>query len=254
MRIGSAFVLIIALALGGLAAYLARAYLQNQTAPSVEHVQNTVVVASQALRFGAALTPDNTLEVPWPAEAGVSGAFPTKAELFKDGKRIVLSHIERNEPVLASKITGAGQRATLSTLIEEGMRAVTIRVDEVRGVAGFILPSDRVDVVLTRGEDNREGQAFADVLLQNVKVLAIDQLAGDKTDKPTIARAVTLELDAQQAQKVILAQGVGRLSLILNKAGNSVARTTTRVTVADLGPTGPSPAEEEARGRVPRTG
>ena len=90
----------------------------------------------------------------------------------------------------------------------------------------------------------QNGHGFADILLQNVKVLAVDQLVNDKTEKPTVARAVTLELNAFQAQKVILAQGVGRLSLILNKAGNALAERTTRVTVSDLGVPDPPPATE----------
>jgi pilus assembly protein CpaB len=130
------------------------------------------------------------------------------------------------------------------------MRAVSVKVDEVRGVAGFILPGDRVDVVLTRAErtsgQDKEGP-MADVLLQNVKVLAIDQLVNEQQDKPTVARAVTLELNVQQAQKVILAEGVGRLSLILRQAGEVVASDTRRVTLADLGLTEVGDAKEASR-------
>jgi pilus assembly protein CpaB len=218
----------------------------SQTLQPTAQVSRTIVVATQPLPFGTPLTEDNITEIQWPVDSVLNGAFATKGELLKEGRRVVLSSIERNEPILPAKITGPGQRATLSTLIDEGMRAVTVRVDDVRGVAGFILPNDRVDVVLTRGEDSREARGFADILLQAVKVLAIDQLASEKTEKPTVARAVTLELSAQQAQKVILAQGVGRLSLILNKAGNNAAEQTTRVTVSDLGPTdGVDAAREE---------
>jgi len=160
--------------------------------------------------------------------------FATKAQLFKEGRRVVLVQMQRNEPILSSKITGANQRATLSAMIEEGMRAVSVRVDEVRGVAGFVQPGDRVDVILTRGEGNVGDTAFADVLLQNVRVLAIDQLVGDKQDRPTVARAVTLELNVHQSQKVILAQGVGRLSLILRQAGGADPEPARRVTAADL--------------------
>ena len=135
-----------------------------------------------------------------------------------------------------SRITGPNQRATLATQIDDGMRAVTIRVDDIRGVAGFILPGDRVDVISTRGEDGNQGQgAFADVLLQGVKVLAIDQLSDERQDKPTIARAVTLEMAVQQAQKVVLAQGIGRLSLALRQPNAVGEDASSRVTVSDLG-------------------
>ena len=118
------------------------------------------------------------------------------------GRRVVLTAIEANEPMLSSKITGPGQRATLSAVIADGMRAVTIRVNDVDGVAGFVLPGDRVDVALTRQADKNNTN---DVVLQNIKVLAIDQTADERTDKPSIARAVTLEVDSTDAQKLALA-------------------------------------------------
>ena len=105
----------------------------------------------------------------------------------------MLTAIEANEPILASKITGAGQRATLSAVLQDGMKAVTIRVNDVEGVAGFVLPGDRVDVVLTRQQDKLV--AAADVVLQNVRVLAVDQVADERAEKPSIAKAVTLEVE-----------------------------------------------------------
>jgi pilus assembly protein CpaB len=111
------------------------------------------------------------------------------------------------------------------------MRAVTIRVNDVDGVAGFVLPGDRVDVALTRQADKVNTN---DVVLQNVKVLAIDQIADERTDKPAIARAVTLEVNATDAQKVALASTVGNLSLMLRRAGEARAAATRRVTLGDL--------------------
>jgi pilus assembly protein CpaB len=214
---------------------MARGYIQSQLVPTAfapAAPSRTVVVAAQPLPFGATLTEENTKEIAWPSGDGLEGGFATRAELLKDGRRVALTSIERNEPILSAKITGAGQRAALSTVIDEGMRAVSVSVDDVRGVAGFVLPGDRVDVVLTRGD---KSGPFADVLLQNVKVLAIDQLSNERQENPRVARAVTLELNMQQAQKVILAQGVGRLSLILRQAGRAIAESSRRVTIADLG-------------------
>jgi len=235
MRLSGLLILIVALALGGAAAFMTREYLLSRTQSPPPPETKTLVVALQPLTFGVTLTEENTAEIPWPPSAPMEGAFSTKKELFKEGRRIALVQMQRNEPILTSKITGPNQRATLSTMIEEGMRAVSVRVDEVRGVAGFILPGDRVDVVLTRGEGGTEERAFADILLQNVKVLAIDQLSGERQDRPTVARAVTLELNVQQSQKIILAQGVGRLSLVLRQAGGVDPEPARRVTVADLG-------------------
>ena len=160
-----------------------------------------------------------------------TGAFAKISDLMSAGRRVVLTAIEANEPILSSKITGPGQRATLSAMIADGMRAVTIRVNDVDGVAGFVLPGDRVDVALTRQADKNNTN---DVVLQNVKVLAIDQIADERTDKPSIARAVTLEVNSTDAQKLALASTVGTLSLMLRRAGEAKAADTRRVTLGDL--------------------
>jgi pilus assembly protein CpaB len=112
------------------------------------------------------------------------------------------------------------------------MKAVTVRVNDVEGVAGFVLPGDRVDVVVTRQLE--KNSALSDVVLQNTKVLAIDQLADERTDKPSVVKAVTLEVDMTSAQKLTLAAQVGTLSLALRKAGDAEAMNTRLVTLADL--------------------
>src|SRR5262249_23405200 len=140
-----------------------------------------------------------------------------------------------NEPILASKITGPGQRATLSASLSDGMKAVTIRVNDVEGVAGFVLPGDRVDVAFTRQKDNNgRERSSTDVVLQNVRVLAIDQIADERNDKPSLARAVTLEVDTGSAQKIALAASVGTLSLMLRKAGEATIGATRAVTLSEL--------------------
>jgi pilus assembly protein CpaB len=107
--------------------------------------------------------------------------------------RIVLTAIERNEPVLSSKVTGPGQRATLSAMLGEGLKAATVRVNDIDGVGGFVLPGDHVDVTLTRQVDKTN--ASTEVVLQNVRGLAIDQIADERIDKPAVVKAVTLEVD-----------------------------------------------------------
>jgi pilus assembly protein CpaB len=116
--------------------------------------------------------------------------------------------------------------------VQDGMKAVTIRVNDVEGVGGFVLPGDRVDIVLTRQTDKT--QASTEIVLQNAKVLAVDQSADDRSDKATIAKAVTLEVATAAAQKLWLASSVGSLSLLLRKAGETTAESTRRVTLSDL--------------------
>ena len=201
-----------------------------------------VVVAGEPLGFGMVLSSANLKEVSWPQNALPPGAFFSIKKLLADGSRVVLRPIEPNEPILVAKITGSNESASLSKLIAEGHRAVTIRVNDVAGVAGFILPGDRVDVVLTRevrkggGEDRgRQSQtAVADLLLQGVRVLTIDQIADERSEKPQVAKAVTLELNTQDAQKVALASSVGDLSLLLRSAGDKSVDLPKTINLSDL--------------------
>jgi pilus assembly protein CpaB len=230
----------IAVVFGLLAVFVAQGWLNYQAelsrktvAPAPQQAATrTIVIAAGPLRFGAHVTPDNLREVAWPDQAIPAGTFSSIAELTGSGKRIVLASIERNEPVLRTKITGPGQKATLSAVIQDGMRAVTVRVNDVEGVAGFVLPGDHVDVLLTRQAERANGTN--DVVIQNTRVLAVDQLADDAADRPTVVRAVTLEVDTVGAQKIALAASLGNLSLMLRRAGEQHMDATRRITTSDL--------------------
>jgi pilus assembly protein CpaB len=193
----------------------------------------TIVAAAKQLSFGEPLTDNSVREIPWAAKVVPEGSFSSRQALLKDGKRIALATIHPNEPILSSKITGPGQRASLSTLLETDLRAITVRVEDVRGVAGFILPNDRVDVVLIRASSS--GGRQSELLLQDIKVIAIDQIASQQKDNPVVARAVTLEVTPTQAQKILLATNVGSLSTILRRLGDGSVAAKGRVTEADLG-------------------
>ena len=195
---------------------------------------STIVVAAAPLRFGAELNPSALREIPWPSAQMPKGAFAKINDLFAEkGKRLVISAMEDNEPVLAAKITGPGQRANLAATLDEGMKAITVRVDDVVGVAGFVLPGDRVDVLLTRQRE--KGDAFSDMILQNLKVLAVDQVNDDRVNKPAVARTVTLEVGTAQAQRLIVGQNVGTLTLVLRPVGQAATELNRRVSSADLG-------------------
>jgi pilus assembly protein CpaB len=212
--------------------YQAELRLKSLEVPAKPAVATrTVVVAGVPLRYGRELVAGDLREVAWPEAAIPRGTFTTIAGLLAPGKRIALASIEPNEPILAAKITGPGQKATLSALIQDGMKAVTVRVNDVEGVAGFVLPGDHVDILVTRQADKGGN---TDVVLQNIRVLAIDQLADDATDKPMVAKAVTLEVDTIAAQRLSLASSVGALSLALRKAGELAMEGTRRITLLDL--------------------
>jgi pilus assembly protein CpaB len=237
MRKGNLFILLLAVLMGGIAAFMAKNYIQEHVSHVSPVPNGTIVVASAPLAFGATLSHENITEVPWAAAQLPEGAFSSVDQLLKDGRRAVLSPVSKNEPILKSKVTGAGQRASLSALLDDGKRAVTVRVDDVKGVAGFVLPGDRVDVLLIRGTKAAGPvETFSDVMLQHVKVLAVDQLINERQDKPTIAKAVTLEVSTEQAQKIMLATDIGKLSLILRQQGaENTGAMARRISESDLG-------------------
>ena len=224
----------VAIILGVLAAFLARSWLQSHSDRGDADQTASIVVANRSLAFGASIAADDVKVIAWPAKSRPQGAFADFAELVKDGRRIVLSPFVSDEPIIASKVSAPNQRASLSTVIEKGKRAVTVAVDDVRGVAGFIFPGDFVDVVLTRTNNNVGPQDIAEVILQHVKVLAIDQMAGERQERPTVAKAVTVEVSPEQALKILLATNVGKLSLILRQPGELAEAPGAKVTDQDL--------------------
>jgi pilus assembly protein CpaB len=243
VRISTIVMIGFAVLFGLLAVFIAQSWLNSQAEMRMRNLEanrkpvemQTIVVASKPLRFGAELGPSSLREIAWPEGAVPAGAFAKITDLMSAGRRVVLTAIEANEPILSSKVTGPGQRATLSAMIADGMRAVTIRVNDVDGVAGFVLPGDRVDILLTRSSGSgAESTTFADVLLQDVKVLGVDQIADDRTENPVVAKAVTLEVTMEDAQRLTLAASIGQLSLTLRNAGDGVYSTTRRVSIGDL--------------------
>jgi pilus assembly protein CpaB len=242
VRLNSFVMVGLAVVFGALAVAASHSWLSRQAdaqrralaAQNKPTEMSTIVVAGQSLRFGDKLTRSVLSEIPWPSDTVPDGAFTSIDALQNDGERVVLASIELNEPVHAAKITGPGQRATLSAIIDEGKRAVTVRVDDVNGVAGFVLPGDRVDVLMT--QHSRDGAGASIVVLQGVRVLAIDQMADERAEEPDVAKAVTLEVDTLAAQKIALAASVGTLSLVLRRAGEAVAENTRSITLGDLAP------------------
>ena len=240
MRASTIVMIGFAVVFGLLAVFIAQAWLNNQASMQAKNFEankksvamQTVVVAKQPLRFGTELTASMLQEEPWPVASMPAGAFTKISDVLHGGRRVVLTAIEPNEPVLSLKITGPGERATLSALVKPGMKAVTIRVNDVEGVGGFVLPGDRVDVVLTRQIE--KGSASTEVVLQNTRVLAVDQSADERAAKAAVAKSVTLEVSTVEAQKVWLASSVGNLSLLLRKAGDVAETKSRKITLNDL--------------------
>ena len=241
MRASTLVMIGFAVLFGLLAVFVAQSWLTSAADARLKSLEaqqkhpvatQTIVVAGKPLRYGNELNASLLREIPWSEASLPAGAFSKINDVLAGGKRVVLAAIEVNEPILAVKITGPGQRATLSAMLHEGMKAVTIRVSDVEGVAGFVLPGDRVDIALTRLDG--KGGATTDVVLQNATVLAIDQVADERSAQPSVAKSVTLEVDTNAAQKLDLAASLGSLSLLLRKAGETSSPKSLRVSLKDL--------------------
>jgi len=257
MRPSTLTSLAIAISLAGVAVFATRTYLADQQArlaslnvPKAE--ERTLVVAAQPMRFGDRVLPENLKTIPWPSAQRPDGSFQTVEAVVGDETkpRYAMEAIDPGEPVLTSKITGAGERATLSAALDPGMKAISIRVNDVLGVAGFVRPSDRVDVLLTRVVRNQEknsDETFVDVLLQGVKVLAVDQTADERKDEPSVVKTVTFAVSTAEAQRLTLGASIGTLSLALRNIASASVEETRRLTMADLGG---GPAANELGGQI----
>jgi len=187
------------------------------------------------LAYGTELTADKVRFVDYPNSSIPPGAFSNAAALMPAGqKRFALLSMGVNEPILLAKISAPGQGASIASLLTDGMRAATVRIDDVSGVAGFVQPNDSVDVFITRTLPGDAANQVTDVLLQNVRVLAIDQEAKNADGTPKLARSATFEVSPIDAQKLALGQKTGQLSLVLRKPGEQNNPVVETVSMNDL--------------------
>jgi pilus assembly protein CpaB len=237
LRRQSIIALVAAIFFGLIAVLLVNAYLTGADR-QVAQVKTTgtikLAVAAVPLPFGTPITPEKARLVDWPTDSVPPGAVQNMADLSQGGQpRVVLRPIEPGEPILNSKISGEGGRATLSAILPGDKRAVSIRISDVAGVAGFALPGDRVDVILTHADGPSQ---VADVILQDIRVIAIDQDPNEQAANPRLGRTATLEVEPFDGQKLALASQVGTLSLALRSAkAEAGSNYSARVGPGDLG-------------------
>lgn len=220
MRLIFGLALIAGLALAGFAIHTAQSrFAQYQSALAAS--QNSIIptqsvwVVKRRLRYGDQLRPSDVKAVDWPANHLPTGVFASQEEIFPpgEGPRTVLRLVERNEPLLKSKVTGPGQEAGIAATLTPGMRAFTISVDVNSGVSGFLRPGDRVDIYWTGGGGG--GGGVTKLIEPNVQLIAIDQQTDEQRNDPTIARNVTIEALPAKVAKLVQAQATGRLTLTL---------------------------------------
>jgi pilus assembly protein CpaB len=195
-----------------------------------------IVVAAQDIPPGTTLN-DEALKkgiiktTPWPKTSIPVGAFSSPQQVFGKVNRV---KILANEPILESRLAGEG--AGLTVRLEAGKRALALRVDEIVGVSGFIVPDDRVDVILTTTPLGAAGQdaKISKIVLQNKRVLSVAQSTEQKDGKPQLARSITLEVTPEEAEKLSLASQEGQIVLALRGLGDDAQLTTIGSNKRDL--------------------
>jgi pilus assembly protein CpaB len=215
----------VALVLGLVAVLIANTYLtgrEKQIEAARPEGLVRIAVASMPLAYGTDVTPDRVKFVQYPASSLPPGSYRSMSELLPEGKRrVALRPILVNQPLLAADLSGEGQGASIAALLPDGMRALTVRINDVSGVAGFVKPNDTVDVLITRQPigGNGDGNQVTDVLLQNVRVIAMGTQTAGADGKPSPTNSTTLEVNPLDGQKLVLGQQLGTLSLALRKPG-----------------------------------
>jgi pilus assembly protein CpaB len=203
-------VLAVILALG--AVMVAARWISSQATST-----NKVAVALIDIGLGSRLSPEMIRMVDWPSSAIPPGAF-TDIKLVES--RVARTSIQRGEPLMEGKLAPPGTKGGLSAVVADGKRAMTVRVNDVVGVAGFALPGNFVDIMVNTQEEGakhnaNKDQTISKIVLERILVLAIAQESSRDETKPKVVNAVTLELTPDQAERLDLARSVGSLSLVL---------------------------------------
>jgi pilus assembly protein CpaB len=226
MRIGFALILIVGMGLAGFAVYLAQgrfneyqSVLDSQSQALKKNVPLVrVFVSANPLKYGQKLTKEDVRIVAWPEDAIPEGAFTDPKVLFSKDEtilRTVLRAMEKDEAIMAVKVTDLGEDAGVASRLSAGMRAFTIRVDVASGVSGFLRPGDNVDVYWTGKIGDRD---VTRLILESIKLIAIDQISDGDSTNPIVARTVTAEVSPAIVASLAQAQSTGRLLLSLRGA------------------------------------
>jgi pilus assembly protein CpaB len=216
--------LAVALASGGLAALLALRYLRQQAQPLAQPVRSRMVVAARPLPVGTIVQEQHVKTIEWSGGALPLGYMGNPQEVVGRG---LVAPLQENEPILESKLAAKGAGGGLPVIINEGMRGLTMRVNEVSGVAGFVTPNTRVDVLLTM-EDKASGEPATRIIMQDMRVLAAGQsLQPDKEGKPQSVPVVTFLVTPEQAETLALASQQGNIQLALRNMLDTASIKTT---------------------------
>lgn len=188
-----------------------------------------VVVATRDLQIGTRLQPSMLETVSWPASAPIQSPLKSTEQAYD---RVINMPILRGEPILDTKLAALGQQGGLSSVLKDGKRAVTVKVNEIVGVAGFALPGNFVDVMANIPD--KDNNPVSKIVLERIQVLAVAQDVANTENKPRVVSAVTLEVTPQEAEIIDLARSVGALSLVLRSQVDVASVETPGSRKADL--------------------
>ncbi len=239
MQIRALIMLAVALVLGGITVFLVNNFLKSEVGDQsrVQKMRTVpVVVAAQDLKSGIKLEAVMLRTVDWPADSAPEGVYADVAAVIGEKPPVLLTETKRGEIILPYKLSPHGARGGLPARIPEDMRAATIPVTEVTGVAGFIAPGDFVDVLHTSAVGRTDQIPVTRVLLQNVQVLGVDQVSSEDEAKPKIVNAVTLLVKTEQGQRLTLALATGTLSLLLRNEFDASLIATNDISWRQLMP------------------
>lgn len=243
--------LVLALVSGGTAGYLAMTHLRQPVAQITNQPTGTtqIAVAARAMLVGSVVTPEDVRLVEWPLDAVPPGYSGSVEEVVGRG---LITPVAANEPLLDGKLASKEAGGGLPIVIPEGMRAVSVKVDEVIGVAGFVLPGTRVDVLVTIDPPEEGGGTATRIVLQNVQTLAAGQtIQRDAEGKPQTVTVITLLVDPEQAEKLTLAATEGRIHLALRNTLDMAQVETEGIKKASLLQLGPEPQPAPRVRRAP---
>ena len=232
-RVRVFMVLVLALSVGGVFAYATYNYVQNVPKGTVSMPTKSVVVAAADLDVGADLTRDDVRVIEWPANAAPAGAFGDPKDVI--GRGLIMPVIQ-NEPIMPMKLASKDAGAGLPPAIPPGLRAVSVRVNEVIGVAGYVLPGTHVDVLAVVNPSDKHDDVTSKVILTNVQVLA----AGTKIErdehnnKPMAVSVVTLLVAPEEAERLTLASSEGKIQLALRNPLDKTTPNTASIRPAAL--------------------
>jgi pilus assembly protein CpaB len=213
--------LAVALASGGVAALLAMRYLRQQATPMLAAPKTgDIVIAARPLPLGTVLADGDVKTIEWTGAALPVGYASSKAEVVGRG---VMSSLQENEPLLDSKLAPKGAGGGLPVIIDQGKRAMTMRVNDVSGVAGFVTPNTRVDVLLTLDDNVNTTEPATRIIMQDIRALAAgQQIQPDKDGKPVSVGVVTFLVSPEQAETLALASQQGSIQLALRNILDTV--------------------------------